>query len=140
MLPIAPSTYYAHKAMQADPTLRSVRAQRDELLKPEIRRVWMQNFQVYGAKKVWKQLNREGITVARCTVARLMKDLELCGVTRRQRFRVTTHTPDGDERQTRLGLKLSSGRTMGVGLEFGRRESVDFGPEDAMLLRGELRF
>ena len=84
--------------MQADPTLRSVRAQRDELLKPEIRRVWMQNFQVYGAKKVWKQLNREGITVARCTVARLMKDLELCGVTRRQRFRVTTHTPDGDER------------------------------------------
>ena len=98
VLPIAPSTYYAHKAMQADPTLRSVRAQRDELLKPEIRRVWMQNFQVYGAKKVWKQLNREGITVARCTVARLMKDLELCGVTRRQRFRVTTHTPDGDER------------------------------------------
>ena len=98
MLPIAPSTYYAHKAMQADPTLRSVRAQHDELLKPEIRRVWMQNFQVYGAKKVWKQLNREGITVARCTVARLMKDLELCGVTRRQRFRVTTHTPDGDER------------------------------------------
>ena len=98
VLPIAPSTYYAHKAMQADPTLRSVRAQRDELLKPEIRRVWMQNFQVYGAKKVWKQLNREGITVARYTVARLMKDLELCGVTRRQRFRVTTHTPDGDER------------------------------------------
>ena len=98
VLPITPSTYYAHKAMQADPTLRSVRAQRDELLKPEIRRVWMQNFQVYGAKKVWKQLNREGITVARCTVARLMKDLELCGVTRRQRFRVTTHTPDGDER------------------------------------------
>ena len=98
VLPIAPSTYYAHKAMQADPTLRSVRAQRDELLKPESRRVWMQNFQVYGAKKVWKQLNREGITVARCTVARLMKDLELCGVTRRQRFRVTTHTPDGDER------------------------------------------
>ena len=98
VLPIAPSIYYAHKAMQADPTLRSVRAQRDELLKPEIRRVWMQNFQVYGAKKVWKQLNREGITVARCTVARLMKDLELCGVTRRQRFRVTTHTPDGDER------------------------------------------
>ena len=91
VLPIAPSTYYAHKTMQANPTLRSVRAQRDELLKPEIRRVWMQNFQVYGAKKVWKQLNREGITVARCTVARLMKDLELCGVTRRQRFRVTRY-------------------------------------------------
>ena len=51
VLPIAPSTYYAHKAMQADPTLRSVRAQRDELLKPEIRRVWMQNFQVYGGEE-----------------------------------------------------------------------------------------
>ncbi len=98
VLPIAPSTYYTHKAMQADPTLRSVRAQRDEMLKPEIRRVWMQNFQVYGAKKVWKQLNREGITVARCTVARLMKELELCGVTRGRRFKVTTHTAEGDER------------------------------------------
>ena len=98
VLPIAPSTYYAHKAMQADPTLRSSRAQSDELLKPEIRRVWHQNFQVYGAKKVWKQLNREGITVARCRVARLMKDLELCGVTRGRRFKVTTHTADGDER------------------------------------------
>ena len=52
VLPIAPSTYYAQgKAMQADPTLRSVRAQRDELLKPEIRRVWMQNFQVYGRRR-----------------------------------------------------------------------------------------
>ena len=98
VLPIAPSTYYAHKAMQADPTLRSVRAQDDELLKAEVRRVWHQNFQVYGAKKVWKQLNREGITVARCTVARLMKELELCGVTRGRRFKVTTHTADGDER------------------------------------------
>ena len=98
VLPIAPSTYYAHKAMQADPTLRSARAQGDELLKAEIRRVWHQNFQVYGAKKMWKQLNREGITVARCTVARLMKELQLRGVTRGRRFQVTTHTGDGDER------------------------------------------
>ena len=71
VLPIAPSTYYVHKAWEADPSLRSARAQRDEILCGEIGRVWEENFQVYGAKKAWKQLNREGIAVARCTVARL---------------------------------------------------------------------
>ena len=79
VLPIAPSTYYTHKAMEAEPSRRSVRAQRDAQLRAEIRRVWMQNFQVYGAEKVYKQLNREGIRVARCTVARLMRDLGLRG-------------------------------------------------------------
>ena len=72
VLPIAPSTYYAHKVCEADPTLRSARAQRDEVFRGEIRRVWEQNFQFYGVRKVWKQLNREGLFVARCTVARLM--------------------------------------------------------------------
>ena len=98
VLPIAPSTYYTHKAMEADPSLRSARAQRDEILKPEVRRVWLQNFQVYGAKKVWKQLNREGIRVARCTVARLMNELDLRGVIRGRRFKVTTHSAEGYER------------------------------------------
>ena len=98
VLPIAPSTYHARKAMEVDPSLRSARAQRDELLKPEIRRVWMQNFQVYGAKKVWKQLNRADICVARCTVARLMSDLGLRGAVRGRRFKVTTHSVDGTER------------------------------------------
>ncbi len=79
VLPIAPSTCYGHKAREADPSLRSARTQRDELLKPEVRRVWDQNFQVYGAEKVWTQLNREAIPVARCTVARLMADLGLNG-------------------------------------------------------------
>ena len=63
VLPIAPSTYYVHKAWEADPSLRSARAQRDEILCGEIGRVWEENFQVYGAKKAWKQLNREGIAV-----------------------------------------------------------------------------
>jgi putative transposase len=89
VLPIAPSTYYAHKVYEADPTLRSARAQRDEQLHVEIRRVWEQNFQLYGVRKVWKQLNREGIGVARCTVARLMGDMVLKGAVRGRRFKTT---------------------------------------------------
>lgn len=83
-LPIAPSTYYAAKARPP-----SARTKRDETLKPEIGRVHRMNFGVYGARKVWKQLGREGISVARCTIARLMKDLGLRGV-RRGAFKVTT--------------------------------------------------
>jgi len=98
VLPIAPSTYYWHKAREADPSLCSSRAQRDELLKPEIRRVWDQNFQVYGAEKVWEQLNREGIVVARCTVARLMAEMGLRGAVRGHSFKVTTQAADGTER------------------------------------------
>ncbi len=65
------------------------RAQRDAVLGGEIRRVWQENFAVYGVKKVWKQLNREGITVARCTVARLMRDLGLQGAVRGRKFKTT---------------------------------------------------
>jgi putative transposase len=93
VLPIAPSTYYEQKAQEADPGRRSARAQRDEELKVEIRRVWEANQSAYGARKVWKQLKREGFEIARCTVARLMRELGLEGVTRGQRFKVTT-TPD----------------------------------------------
>ena len=67
VLPIAPSTYYAHAARLADPSRHSDRAKRDAGLRPEIRRVWEENFQVYGVRKVWRQLNREGVDVARCT-------------------------------------------------------------------------
>jgi putative transposase len=73
VLPIAPSTYYAQKAKQADPSLRSRRAQRDEALRSEISRAWQQNFRLYGARKVWRRLLREGVATARCTVERLMK-------------------------------------------------------------------
>ena len=77
VIPIAPSTYYQIKACQADPGRRSARAQRDAWLKDEIGRVWRANFEVYGAEKVWRQLSREGIAVARCTVERLMKVMEI---------------------------------------------------------------
>ena len=89
MMPIAPSTYYEHQARQADPTRGPARAQRDAALTPEIQRVWDENFQVYGVKKVWKQLNREGVPVARCTVARLMRDLGLEGAVRGRKFTTT---------------------------------------------------
>lgn len=92
-LPIAPSTYWRAKARQADPTRRSARAQRDEALKVDIGRVWHEQEAVYGADKVWRQLRREGVETARCTVARLMKDLGLRGVVRGQRAVITTR-PD----------------------------------------------
>jgi len=92
-LPIAPSTYWRHKAHQADPTRRSLRARRDDVLKGEITRVWHEHEQVYGAEKVWRQLRREGIRAARCTVERLMKGLGLRGVVRGGGFVVTTR-PD----------------------------------------------
>ena len=75
VLPIAPSTYHAHIAQRIDPSKRSARAQRDETLKIEVRRVFEENFRVYGARKVWRQLRREGFTIARCTVERLMASL-----------------------------------------------------------------
>jgi transposase InsO family protein len=92
VIQIAPSTYYAAKAQQADPTRRSARAQRDEVLRTEIERVWQANRRVYGARKVWKQLRREQIDVARCTVERLMGELGLVGVVRGRR--VHTTVPD----------------------------------------------
>jgi transposase InsO family protein len=82
VLPIAPSTYYLYAARQADRGLRSARAWRDERLSEQIQRVWDDNFQVYGARKVWLQLRREGAVVARCTVERLMRRLGLKGAVR----------------------------------------------------------
>lgn len=82
VLPIAPSTYRTHAGRVADPAKLSQRAKRDAELRPEIRRVWEENFQVYGVRKVWRQLTREGIAVARCTVARLMAEMGLAGVVR----------------------------------------------------------
>jgi putative transposase len=81
-LPIAVSTYYEHKARQADPGNAPERVKRDRCLEGEIQRVWVENLQVYGAEKVWRKLNRDGIEVARCTVERLMKRLGLEGARR----------------------------------------------------------
>ena len=82
VLPIAPSTYYVHAARRADPSQAPAREQRDTALRPEIRRVWEENKQVYGARKVWRQLAREGQEVSRCTVERLMRALGIRGVVR----------------------------------------------------------
>jgi putative transposase len=89
VLPIAPSTYHAHAARRADPGQLPARARRDITVKTEIRRVYEENFCVYGVRKVWRQLLREGIAVARCTVARLMRTMGLQGVVRGKRIRTT---------------------------------------------------
>ena len=93
VLPIAPSTYYEAKARAADPARQPARAQRDVALQPEIRRVWQAQRRVYGVRKVWKQLQREGYPVARCTVARLMRAQGLRGVVRGRRVRTTVPEP-----------------------------------------------
>ncbi len=89
VLRIAPSGYRRYAAQQRHPALRCARAQRDDRLIPQIERVWVTNLQVYGADKVWKQLNREGIGVARCTVERLRKRQGLRGVIRGKVVRTT---------------------------------------------------
>ncbi|CAD85906.1 Integrase, catalytic core [Nitrosomonas europaea ATCC 19718] len=89
MLQVAPSAYWRHAARQRCPQLRSARARRDELLMADIRRVWQANMQVYGARKIWHQLQREGVTVARCTVERLMRQLGLQGARRGKIIRTT---------------------------------------------------
>jgi transposase InsO family protein len=89
VLPIAPSTYYSHVAKRVDPEKLSARAKRDLVLKPEIARVFADNFEVYGVRKVWRQLQREGINVARCTVERLMQSMGLQGVIHGKPVRTT---------------------------------------------------
>jgi putative transposase len=89
VLPIAPSTYHDRAAKRANPERLSVRAKRDTALKPEIARVFAENFGVYGVRKVWRQLRREDFTVARCTVERLMAELGLQGVIRGKPVRTT---------------------------------------------------
>lgn len=89
VLPIAPSTYYLHAARRADPNRRAARAKRDERLGQDIRRVWDENFQVYGVRKVWRHLVREGVIVGRCTVERLMRQSGLQGVVRGKSAKTT---------------------------------------------------
>jgi putative transposase len=88
-LRIAPSTYYDHAAKQRSPENQAARVKRDQALKPEIARVFGENFAVYGVRKVWRQLGREGFAVARCTVERLMRQLGLRGVIRGKPVRTT---------------------------------------------------
>ena len=90
VLPIAPSTYFRHKTAQRDPTTRSARAQQDDVLRAIILRIWTENHQVYGPRKVWRQMGREGLRVARCRVRRLMRAMGLAGAVRGRAWTTTT--------------------------------------------------
>lgn len=89
-LPIAPSTYFEHKARQADPDRRPARQRQDVIDRGHIRRVWQASSGRYGVRKVWKQLHREGVPIAKCTVRRLMRQMGLEGATRGKRWTTTT--------------------------------------------------
>ena len=93
VLPVAPSTYHAHVARRTDPAKASPRTRQDRVLMESIRRVHAANFGVYGARKVWRQLGREGIAVARCTVERLMRAMGLRGVVRGRETKTTVSNP-----------------------------------------------
>jgi len=92
VLPIAPSTYFRCRAQHQDPTTRSARAQRDDELRVLIQLVYDANFGVYGPRKVWRQLRREGHNVARCTVERLMREMGLAGAVRGRAWKITTQS------------------------------------------------
>jgi putative transposase len=96
-LPIAPATYYEQKAREAEPERLPPRVGRDAEISQEILRVYDENFQVYGARKIWRQLGREGGACARCTVERLMRSLGLQGVVR------------GSKRRTTIGQEAADG-------------------------------
>jgi len=102
VLPIAPSSYYEQKARQADPSRLPVRALRDVALREQIERVWKENQSVYGARKVWLQLKREGFEVARCTVARLMRQMGLRGAVRGRAWKTTTIVDEDAQRPADL--------------------------------------
>lgn len=109
-LPIAPSTYYEHKARESDPTRIPPRVQRDRELCGSIRRVWEENFRAYGARKIWRQLHREGIPAARCTIERLMRREGLEGVVRGRKKRTTIPADLGDRPLDRVQRQFVASR------------------------------
>jgi putative transposase len=109
-VPIAPSVYYTHRARQRDPDRAPPRIQRDCELSKEIRRVYDENFQVYGARKVWRQLRREGFAVARCTVERLMRALSLEGIRRGKKPRTTVSDECSDRPADRVNRQFQATR------------------------------
>lgn len=110
VLPIAPSTYYLHAAGETDPAQRSARAQRDERLCGQIQQVWDENLQAYGADKVWRQLRREGVEVARCTVERLMRKLGLKGVRRGKPVKTTVSNLEAACPEDRVNRQFTAER------------------------------
>jgi putative transposase len=102
VLPIAPSTYFRRKLHHADPSRCSARAKRDDELRAIIRRIWTEHHQVYGQRKVWRQMGRENLRVARCRVRRLMREMGLVGATRGRAWVTTTQAQTADERPADL--------------------------------------
>jgi transposase InsO family protein len=105
LLPIAPSTYFLWKAQEQRPTTRSARAQRDDDLRAAIQRVWDADERVYGPRKVWRQLKREGERVARCTIERLMREMGLRGTSRGRAWKITTHADPASARPADLVVR-----------------------------------
>ncbi len=97
VLPIAPSVYYQHKSWERDPDCRSARARDDEFLRGKIREIWDANYQVYGVDKVWRELKRQGIERARCTVERLMRELGLRGAIRGRTYKTTVGSDSAEQ-------------------------------------------
>ena len=89
VLQIAPSTFYAHLAVERDPDKASDRAKRDAELRPELKRIWEENLEVYGARKLWHAMKREKFDIARCTVERLMRGIGIEGVRRGKKVKTT---------------------------------------------------
>jgi putative transposase len=102
VVPIAPSTYFRHKAQQADPSRRSARAIQDDVLKAIIRRIWEENHRVYGPRTVWRQMGREHLRVARCRVRRVMRALGLAGAVRGRAWVTTTQADPAADRPSDL--------------------------------------
>ncbi len=109
-LPIVPSLYDEHKAREVDPTRMPPRLARDRALVQEIRRVYEENFRVYGARKVWRQLGREGQVAARCTVERLMGALGLHGVVRGRKCRTTIADDRAERPLDRVNRQFQASR------------------------------
>ena len=109
-VPIAPSTYYEHKAREGEPERAPGRVRRDGWLCGEIRRVYAEHFGVYGVRKVWRQLRREGVAVARCTVARLMRRLGLQGAVRGRRAKTTHSVVQGERPDDRVNREFKVSR------------------------------
>ena len=110
VLPVAPSTYYRVKQLESYPQRRSARARTDAVLEIEISRVWHENRCVYGARKVWKQLKRESIVAARCTVERLMRKLSLAGIRRGRRCKTTLPADLADHPLDRVNRQFVAAR------------------------------
>jgi putative transposase len=137
VLPIAPSTYYEHARRVREPERRPVRQKRDDTLRAEIARVYEANQFVYGAKKVWRQLRREEVRVARCTVARLMAKMGLRGAIRGRAFKVTTVANDANPRPLdRVGRQFVAERPNQA---VGRRHHVRRDMDGLRLRRGRRR-